>query len=107
MKRLACPSNLTRCWLQSITDRMRIAPLSVAVVRPWASSVIAQQPQPTRPDPRLTPGDVFDVTAADICTPGYSKRVRNVPSAVKAQVYREYGITEHRAGDYEVDHRAT
>ena len=79
MKRLACRSNLTRCWLQSITDRMRIAPLF----------------------------DVFDVTAADVCTPGYSKRVRNVPSAVKAQVYREYGITEHRAGDYEVDHRAT
>jgi hypothetical protein len=30
--------------------------------------------------------------------------VRNVPSATKTAVYREYGISSHRPGQYEVDH---
>ena len=30
-------------------------------------SALAQQPTPLLPDPKLTPGDVFDVTAQDIC----------------------------------------
>ncbi|MBW0000331.1 MAG: hypothetical protein JO015_14620 [Verrucomicrobia bacterium] len=66
--------------------------------------LFAQQPQPILPDPRLTPGDVFDVTAGDVCTPGYSRKVRNVPQSVKEEVYREYGITEHHRGEYECDH---
>jgi hypothetical protein len=69
-----------------------------------AQVVLAQQPTPIVPDPKLTPGDTFDVTAQDICVPGYSKKVRNVPAETKREVYREYGITEHHAGDYEVDH---
>lgn len=64
----------------------------------------AQQPQPILPDPKLTPGDTFEVTAADVCASGYSRKVRNVPQAVKEQVYREYGITEHRPREFEVDH---
>ena len=50
------------------------------------------------------PGDTFDVTAQDLCMPGYAKKVRNVPEEVRRQVYREYGITSHGRGDYEVDH---
>jgi len=30
--------------------------------------------------------------------------VRNVPAWLKRQAYAEYGITEHKPGDYEVDH---
>ena len=66
-----------------------------------------QQPAPILPDPKLTPGDVFDVTAEDICVPGYTKKVRNVPQPVKEEVYREYGVTAHPHGSYEVDHCAT
>lgn len=66
--------------------------------------LFGQQPQPILPDPRLTPGDAFEVSVSDICTPGYAKKVRNVPQAEKEQVYREYGITEHRRGEYECDH---
>jgi len=71
-----------------------------------SSPLRAQQPQPEPilPDPKLTPGDVFDVTAEDICVPGYAKKVRNVPQSVKEQVYREYGISEHHRGNYECDH---
>lgn len=35
------------------------------------------------PDPHLTPGAVFDVTAEQVCTPGYSKSVRNVSTTTK------------------------
>ena len=59
---------------------------------------------PLMPNPNLTPGDALDVTAADICVSGYSKKVRNVPQSVKEQVYREYGITTRQKGEYEVDH---
>jgi hypothetical protein len=67
-------------------------------------SLRAQQPTPILPDPKLTPGDVFDVTAEDVCAPGYSRKVRNVPPSVKEQVYREYGISTHPRGSFEVDH---
>src|SRR5690348_8839896 len=69
-----------------------------------AQVVFGQQPTPILPDPKLTPGDTFEVTVQDICAPGYSKKVRNVPAETKREVYREYGITEHHVGDYEVDH---
>jgi len=59
---------------------------------------------PIVPDPAKTPGDVLQVTRADICVPGYSKKVRNVPESVKKQAYAEYGITSHQPKEYEVDH---
>jgi len=57
------------------------------------------------PDPACTPGAIFpDATVDKICTPGYSSSVRDVPTEVKAQVYKEYGIASHEPGQYEVDH---
>ncbi len=57
------------------------------------------------PDPACTPGDVFpDATRAQVCTAGYSSKVRNVPADEENQVYAEYGIVSHTAGQYEVDH---
>jgi hypothetical protein len=56
------------------------------------------------PNPGLSPGDVLDVTTKDICQPGYSQKVRDVPQSVKDQVYQEYGIKSHKPGAYEVDH---
>ena len=49
-------------------------------------SALAQQPTPLLPDPKLTPGDVFD-TIQDICVPGYSRKVRAVPRALRKQAY--------------------
>jgi hypothetical protein len=66
--------------------------------------VLAEQPTPILPDPKLTPGDTFDVTAQDVCVPGYAKKVRAVPAWLKRQAYAEYGITQYKTGDYEVDH---
>lgn len=56
------------------------------------------------PDARTTPGATLEVTAEDVCTAGYSKLVRSVPSRVKEEVYAEYGIASHEPGEYEVDH---
>ncbi len=57
------------------------------------------------PDPACTPGAIFaDATKDQICQPGYSKNVRNVPDSEKNDVYDEYGITHHSTGEYEVDH---
>jgi hypothetical protein len=57
------------------------------------------------PDSACTPGAVFtDVTKSQVCVPGYSSKVRNVPTSEKDQVYAEYGIKSHTTGEYEVDH---
>ena len=69
-----------------------------------AQVVLAGQPTPILPDAKLTPGDTFDVTAKDVCVPGYAKKVRAVPAWLKRQAYAEYGITQYKTGDYEVDH---
>src|SRR5262249_49818523 len=56
------------------------------------------------PDSGLTPGAVFDdVTADQVCVPGYASSVRNVTSVERAQVYVEYGIADV-PGAAEVDH---
>lgn len=57
------------------------------------------------PDPACTPGSIFSAaTVSQVCTPGYSKSVRNVPESLKHSVYAEYGIASHTPGSYEVDH---
>jgi hypothetical protein len=56
------------------------------------------------PDRALTPGDVMDVTAAEICAPGYTKTIRNVPSALKRQVYAAYHEEPQTGVCCEIDH---
>ena len=57
------------------------------------------------PDAACTPGAIFPSATVDqVCRPGYSTSVRDVPPEEKNQVYAEYGITSHSPGQYEVDH---
>ena len=57
------------------------------------------------PDSACTPGAIFpNATVEEICTPGYASSVRNVPFSEAEQVYAEYGIYHHYAGQYEDDH---
>jgi hypothetical protein len=56
-------------------------------------------------DKACTPGDILpDATKDKICVPGYAGKTRNVTQSTKNQVYDEYGIKTHKAGEYEVDH---
>jgi hypothetical protein len=76
-----------------------------------ALGVATQAPQKAGPfsiypNPELTPGEVFpDVTTDQICTSGYSSKVRHVPESEKKKVFGEYGISlPQPVGSYEVDH---
>ncbi|WP_264776793.1 sunset domain-containing protein [Deinococcus aetherius] len=59
---------------------------------------------PVVPDPIKTSGDVLTSDPNIICKPGYTQTVRNVPQALKEQVYQSYGIKSREKGEYEVDH---
>ena len=57
------------------------------------------------PDGACTPGAaISSATASQICVSGYSSGVRNVTETEKQAVFAEYGIAQHAAGEYEVDH---
>ena len=58
------------------------------------------------PDHACTPGAVFgDISEDRVCTPGYSKTVRNVPQKLRKEVFAEYGVPYSQPrGSYEVDH---
>ena len=58
------------------------------------------------PDPDCTPGTRYAlVTRRDVCTPGYSSRVRNVREGTRTAVYRAYGVrTTFDGQDGELDH---
>jgi hypothetical protein len=95
------------CVLPDGLPALRNSPMfirAIAFLLFLAQVVLAQQPTPIVPDPKLTPGDTFEVTVQDLCVRGYTKKVRNVPAEMKREVYEEYGITSHGSGDYEVDH---
>ena len=56
------------------------------------------------PDPDCTPGAIFpNASTTQICVSGYSATVRNVTSAEKDEVFREYQEVRI-TGAYEVDH---
>jgi len=68
---------------------------------------------PDLPDSEMTPGVACPtVTVEMLSHAGYTAEVRangtadgkKITDAVKQQVYAEYHITSHPAGDYEVDH---
>jgi len=76
----------------------------LAVVLFWSLGALAQQPAPYLPNRVLTPGDVFDVTIEDICTPGYTKKVRAVTKALRDQAFESYGVAFDQRRNYQLDH---
>jgi hypothetical protein len=107
-RRLMAGLGILGAMLASIAcDRTVLVPHARSVTTDTAPTVVQSDDAlrfPFVPDPAMTPGAVLDVTAADICMSGYSKRVRDVPIAVKRQAYASYGIRTHEPGEYEVDH---
>src|SRR5215471_5800748 len=85
-------------WMRTVSKPL------LALCLLWNVGAFARQPTPFLPDFQLTPGDVFDVTIEDICTPGYSKKVRAVTKALRDQALQRYGILSHQPSEYQLDH---
>lgn len=65
----------------------------------------AQSTAPLIPDDQLTPG-MTGVDSKDvICTPNYTRRVRQVSTAMRRSIFVEYGMTAASCGHCEIDHR--
>lgn len=56
------------------------------------------------PDTACSPGAVLTTDASVVCVPGYTKKVRDVSTATKKKVFKEYGIAWSARSNYEVDH---
>ena len=63
------------------TARVKDSPMFIRAIAflLFLASVV-RSTAPIVPDPKLTPGDAFGVTVQDLCVPGYTKKVRNVPA---------------------------
>jgi hypothetical protein len=55
------------------------------------------------PDRNLTPGSTRRVSLADVCSMSHEEVVREVPTALRQQIFQEYGIGNALAADYEID----
>jgi hypothetical protein len=56
------------------------------------------------PDKNLTPGATRPVSINDICSTQHDDVVRPVSQALQQRVFREYGLHDARAANYEVDY---
>ncbi len=56
------------------------------------------------PDTACSPGAVLTTDIPTICTVGYTKTVRDVSTATRKKVFKEYGIAWSEHSNYEVDH---
>jgi hypothetical protein len=51
------------------------------------------------PNATLTPGDAISgLTAEQVCVPGYARSVRDVPVAIRKQVFMAYGLAGNHTG---------
>lgn len=55
-------------------------------------------------DTACTPGAILTTDVSVICTPGYTKTVRDVSDATRKKVFAQYGIPYSEHDNYEVDH---
>lgn len=56
------------------------------------------------PDSVVSPGLVASHSLAKICVVGYSSTQRHTSGALKAKVYKAYGVHNSTAHPYEIDH---
>lgn len=71
---------------------------------PDTSSEIGLYERGAVPDRKLTPGATRMATIGDVCAMPHEQVVRAVPASVRQEIFREYGIVNARADDYEIDY---
>lgn len=103
--------------LQFIRPRRAVAYVCVALfLATLGGEVLLRHSQPQRsapstnlfdnaamPNHSLTPGVTLPVTVNDVCAVPHEEVVRQVPPSLRQQVFREYGLVNARAEDYEID----
>lgn len=94
------PADRQRTW------RWRLfVTLAAAVVCAFLGAAVILRAIPIKqadhdlPIATLTPGDVIPgLTAEQVCVPGYARSVRDVPAAVRTQVFITYGLSKNFTG---------
>jgi hypothetical protein len=73
---------------------------------PVAENEAVPLAQSLYPDPAKTPGVArSSTTVKEVCTPGFTKSIRNVSEDEKKEIFIEYlGEVPAKPGDYEIDH---
>jgi hypothetical protein len=56
------------------------------------------------PNHNLTPGAIRPVSMGEVCSMAHEEVVRDVPDWLRQQVFKEYGILNPHAEDYEIDY---
>jgi hypothetical protein len=56
------------------------------------------------PDRNLTPGATRRISLADVCSMDHEEVVREVPTALRQEIFQEYGIVNPHSPDYEIDY---
>lgn len=72
-----------------------------------ASVAPASSERALEPDPGLTPGATRRVAVSDVCSMPHEEVVSEVSTAVRQEVFEEYGIANAHASDYEIDYLIT
>jgi hypothetical protein len=69
-----------------------------------ANSAVVAFERGAEPDHSLTPGAMRRVTISDVCTMAHEEVVGEVSTSLRQEVFREYGIVNTHADDYEIDY---
>jgi hypothetical protein len=69
-----------------------------------ASSAVVAAERRAEPNPSLTPGATRRVAIDDVCSMAHEEVVAEVSAPLRQEVFREYGIVNAHAYDYEIDY---
>ena len=69
-----------------------------------ANSAIVALESGAEPDPSLTPGATRRVTVSDVCSMAHEEVVGEVSASLRQEVFKEYGVVDSHADDYEIDY---
>lgn len=69
-----------------------------------ANSAMFTSERAAEPNHNLTPGATRRVTVSDVCSLPHEQVIAEVSAPLRQEVFREYGIVNARASDYEIDY---
>jgi hypothetical protein len=99
------PASVASSPTEPVTAASPSAPPLSSSSGPASTSPPVEASGAIEPNHRLTPGEAFPAaTAGQVCVPGYSASVRDVPQATRLAVFAAYGVPYANHAAYELDH---